>query len=55
MREEAAIVVRGEGSDPHTPDRIGYDVRGSPSPVYRALLDRIKSDPWSFLVEPDEG
>jgi len=34
-REGAAVIVRGEGDDPHAPDRIGYDVCGSPGPVYR--------------------
>jgi hypothetical protein len=29
-REGAAIVVRGEGDDPHAPDRIDYEVRGDP-------------------------
>ena len=47
-REGAAIVVRGEGDDPHAPDRIDYEVRGSPGPVYRALLDRVALGPWSF-------
>ncbi|MDK2917021.1 MAG: hypothetical protein PWR25_1578, partial [Euryarchaeota archaeon] len=34
-REGAAIVVRGEGDDPHAPDRIDYEVRGDPGGVYR--------------------
>jgi hypothetical protein len=50
-REGAAIVVRGEGDDPHAPDRIDYEVRGSPGRVYRALLDRVASGPWSFLLD----
>ena len=50
-REGAAIVVRGEGDDPHTPDRIDYDVCGSPGGVYRALLDRVAPGPWSFLAD----
>ena len=41
VREGAAIIVRDEGDDPHAPDRIDYDVCGSPGPVYRELLDRI--------------
>jgi len=40
-REGAAIVVRGEGDDPHAPDRIDCEVHGSPGPVYQALRDRI--------------
>ena len=50
-REEAAIVVRGEGDDPHAPDRIDYEVRGDPGGVYRALLDRVAAGPWSFLLD----
>jgi|GEM_PF-725253 len=47
-REGAAIVVRGEGDDPHAPDRIDYEVRGGPGGVYRALLDLVAPGPWSF-------
>jgi len=47
-REGAAIVVRGEGDDPHAPDRIDYEVRGSPGPVYQALPDRVAPGPWRF-------
>jgi len=42
-REGAAIVVRGEGDDPHAPDRIDYEVRGSPGP-WSFLLDRMKDE-----------
>jgi len=49
-REDAAIVVRGEGDDPHAPDRIDSEVRGDPRGVYRALLDRVAPGPWSFLL-----
>ena len=47
-REGAAIVVQGEGDDPHAPNRIDYEVRGDPGGVYRALLDRVALGPWSF-------
>ena len=47
-REGAAIVVRGEGDDPHAPGRIGYEVRGDPGGIYRAMLDRVANGRWSF-------
>ncbi|MGI6022737.1 MAG: hypothetical protein ACOX8D_06355 [Methanoculleus sp.] len=47
-REGAAIVVPGEGDDPHAPDRIGYEVRGDPGGIYRAMLDRVANGRWSF-------
>ncbi|MBP7410434.1 hypothetical protein [Methanoculleus sp. 10] len=47
-REGAATVVRDEGDKPHDPGRIDYGIRGSPGPAYQALLDRIRSRPWSF-------
>jgi len=50
-REGATIIVRGEGDDPHAPDRIDYDVRGSPGQIYRELLERIRGGPWSFQAD----
>ncbi len=50
-REGDAIIVRGEGDDPHAPDRIDYAVRGSPGQIYQALLDRVKPGPWSWLTD----
>ena len=50
-RGDAAIVVRGEGDDPHAPDRIDCEIRGSPGGVYRALRDRIRPGPWSMLTD----
>jgi len=50
-REDAAIVVRGEGDDPHAPDRFDYEVRGDPGEVYRALLDRVALGPCSMLAD----
>jgi hypothetical protein len=50
-REGAAVIVRGEGDDPHAPDLIGYDLRGSPGPVYRELLDRIRGGVEVHLLD----
>ncbi|MEG3055473.1 MAG: hypothetical protein RQM90_04925 [Methanoculleus sp.] len=38
----------GRGRRPSRPDRIDYKIRGSPGPVYQALLDRVALGPWSF-------
>jgi hypothetical protein len=54
-REGAAIVVRGEGDDPHAPDRIDYDVCGSPGLVYRELLDRIGGGVEVHLLDRMKG
>jgi len=53
--EGAVIVIRGEGDDPHAPDRIAFEVRGNPGRVYRALLDRVALGPWSFLLDRMKG
>ena len=50
-REGAAVIVRGEGDDPHAPDRIDYEVRGSLGPVYRELLDRIRGGVEVHLLD----
>ena len=50
-REGAAVIVRGEGDDPHAPDRIDYEARSSPGPVYRELLDRIRGGVEVHLLD----
>jgi hypothetical protein len=50
-RGGAAIVVRGGGDEPHAPNRIDYDVFGSPGPVYRELLDRIRGGVEVHLLD----
>ena len=52
-REGAAIVVRGEGDDPHAPERIDCMVHGSPGTVYRALQDQAR--PVVDARRPGEG
>ena len=52
-REGAAIVVRGEGDDPHAPERIDCVVYGSPVTVYRALQDQAR--PVVDACRPGEG
>ena len=50
-REGAAVIIRAEGDDPHAPDRIDYDLRGSPGPVYRELLNRIRGGVEVHLLD----
>jgi len=50
-REGAAVIVRGEGDDPHAPDWIDYDLRGSPGTVYRELLNRIRGGVEVHLLD----
>ncbi len=61
-REGAAIVVRGEGDDPHAPDRIDYEVRGGPGgveivppPVAQTTGSRLRRKAATFRSRESEG
>ncbi len=50
-RGKVAIVIEGEGENPHIPDRIGSDICGSHGPIYQELRERIVRGPWSWLQD----
>lgn len=51
LRSDREPKEKGRGDDPCAPDRIDCDARGSPGPVYRELLDRIRGGVEVHLLD----